>query len=66
MAYVDVVPVYGPRWAFENEKVVMRMNLGLQKSSPVRRSGQEAQCIPLALLLHKEGGVEQWHVIPLA
>jgi hypothetical protein len=42
------------------------MNLGLQKSSPVHRSGQEAQCIPLTLLLHKEGGVGQQHVIPLA
>jgi hypothetical protein len=34
------------------------MNLGLQISSPVRRSGQEAQCIPLALLFYKEGGLD--------
>jgi hypothetical protein len=43
----------------------MRMNLGLQKSSLLRRSGQEAQCIPLVLLFRK-GGVRQRHVIPLA
>jgi hypothetical protein len=44
----------------------MRMNLGLQKSSPVRRFSQEAQCILLAFLLRKEGGAGQRHVIPLA
>jgi hypothetical protein len=43
----------------------MRMNLGLQKSLSKRPSGQEAQCIPLALL-YKEGGVGQWHIIPFA
>jgi hypothetical protein len=44
----------------------MRMSLGLQKSLPVHRPGQEAQCIPLALLFRKEGGVGQQHIIPLA